>query len=243
MALMVILLGIINSPALATPNLSLPVIIRIIQPAQIPDGIGIFVHFDRYSMEDFNKQLEIDGLDAIHWDYNLSLEGYYYQLSDSIGFERNRAIWGIEYLSASASGNSNNTIIKWSLPVMGFYFGGLILSKEEKPKGHFYGRVQAGFYWLLSDKLKVTDRPGYLEVTGQTFGGTIGLGWIKEPLCIEIGYRVLNFTDVDQKGSQGFVDGPPPNGQPVPSGPFPYELEYSGPMIKIGFNTGLIKKN
>ncbi|MDI6735222.1 MAG: hypothetical protein QME42_03350 [bacterium] len=160
-------------------------------------------------------------------------------------YKQFQVIYGVEYFQAGTKDIFDSTIVKWTLPVTGVYFGGQYYFGKLKD---IYVRVLLGEYYLgeyhsflEKANLKVTNRPGYLDVTGETFGGMIGIGWIKEPFDISAGYRLLNFTSATQEGKDGFTDRV--NGQPIPRGAFPNDLDYSGFIVKIGLKFDFIKFN
>ncbi|MBU0700994.1 hypothetical protein KKE26_06855 [bacterium] len=227
-----VILGII-SPSLvrAGGNSSIGEILLSIQPIQKPDGGGMFIGLNTYDMEDFNDKLNKEGLKPIASGVDFAIEGYYDLPPKNSLYKQFQAIWGTEYLSAGTKETFDSTIVKWTLPILGAYFGSQYYCTDSKD---VYVRLQLGEYFLFLEKanLKVTDRPGYLEVTGKTFGGMIGMGWTEEPFDISVSYRLLNFTTATQEEKDGFIDRV--SGQPIPRGPLPNDLDYSGFIFKIG---------
>lgn len=225
-----IILGIIFPSLVKAENLPILEILKSIQPFQRPDGMGMFVGWNTYKMEDFNNKLDKEGLSPIANGVGLEIEAYYNLPPESFLYKQFQAIWGAEYLSAGTKETFDSTIVKWTLSVLGPYFGGQYYCGNSRD---IYVRLQLGKYFLLEKaNLKVTDRPGYLEVTGETFGGMLGIGWKKEPFDISMGYRLLNFTAATQEGKDGFIDRV--GGQPIPRGPLPNDLDYSGFTLKVG---------
>lgn len=209
-------------------------------------GFRLWIGYNWYKMEDFNDKLSSEGNKTIDAGVNLGIEADVVdlplsslipQLPGSI-----KVPLGIEYLSASSktthTAAGGSATVNWELPVVGVYIAPTI-SFSEKPKWLYLRPVGVGYYTLgrvLDAKLTVTDRPGRLEVSGESIGilSQIGMkhSWNGFTVFVEGGYRWLKFTDVSQEPKDGFTV--TPGGPFVQPGNLPQTLDYSGFVIKGG---------
>lgn len=148
---------------------------------------------------------------------------------------------GLTYLGASSTTThaigTDAATVKWNLPVIGFIFAPEVSGSGKK---HFWSfrPVGIGYYdmgHILRSRLSVSDRPGFLEITGGGVGfeSVLGFAWKpgKAAAGLELGYRYLKLSDVTRTPREGFTS-TPGGSVPGPSS-LPQDLDYSGPLVRL----------
>lgn len=204
--------------------------------------LKIWAGYNWYKMGDFNNKLRSEGNETIDGGVNVGIEVNMVDLPIPKLFISIKTPLGIEYLGASSktthTGAGGFATVNWELPVVGVYIAPEI-SFFEKSTWLYLRPIGVGYYNLgdIADaKLTVTDRPGRLEVSGNSVGilSQIGMKYSKNTFTIfvEGGYRLLKFTDVSQQPKDGFTV--TPSGPLVQPGNLPQTLDYSGFIVKAG---------
>lgn len=211
-----------------------------------PKRFRLFIGYGSYSLDDFNDKMRAEGNEEISGGLNVGLE-FFSEIELKVPVAGEPTFFlptiGVEYLEASSTtshpSGSGRTTVDWELAVLGFY-----VAPEFALKAYpwlYLRPVGVGYYTLgqlLDAGLTVSDRPGELEVSGTTVGGfgEIGFKWKSDGVALSLlgGYRILNFTDVTRKPTDGFTA--VPGGPSIAPSALPEDLDFSGPFLKLGLS-------
>lgn len=208
--------------------------------------LRVWIGYNRYKMEEFNKKLTNENNKPIKSGINAGIELNIKEfLIPKLGI-RLKAPICIEYMNATSITThtypGGSVTVDWKIPVVGVYVAPTILFK--KVKGFYLRPIGIGYYNLgdlFKARLIVTDRPGRLELSGDSVGilSQIGMKYSSNEFTffIEGGYRWLEFTDVFQEPKDNFPESA--GGPPVQPGYLQGNLDYSGIVIKVGIGVRL----
>lgn len=222
--------------------------------------VKLWAGYNWYKMDTFNDKLEHEKNKGIDGGFAGGLELTHQKLSKEIPIigqvSLTLPILGIEYLNASSEtthtfftseGKSFFVTAKWELPVLGVYIAPELNLYKQDSIQMYFRPIGIGYYRLgelFKAKLTVSDRPGSLEFSGDSFGflSQLGIKYVFEEkdekndfgyeLFTEVGYRYLKFSDVSLKTNGDFTE--TYNGHPVKAGVLTESLDYSGFILKGG---------
>lgn len=213
------------------------------------NNLRIWIGYNQYKMEEFNEKLSNENNKPIKSGINAGIELNIIEfLIPKLGI-RLKAPFSIEYMNATSITThtfpEGSVSVDWKIPVVGVYVAPSILFK--KVKGFYLRPIGIGYYNLgdlFKARLIVTDRPGRLELSGDSIGflSQIGMKYSSNEFAIfvEGGYRWLEFTDVFQEPKDNF---PETVGGPLVQPGFLQEnLDYSGIFIKVGIEIRLASR-
>lgn len=208
--------------------------------------IRAYIGYNRYEMKEFNEKLIEEDNNPIKGGGNVGLEFSPIEVevpkSTPLigGWLIKLPMVGAEYLTANSNtthrgDDGTSATVNWNLPVVGIYVAPII-SFSKKSNWFYLRPVGIGYYTLLNAKLTVSDRPGWLEISGETVGtlSQVGVQYLfdKFAVFIEGGWRWLKFTDVFQDPKDDFPA--EYGGPPVEAGNLPQPLDYSGVIVRLG---------
>jgi hypothetical protein len=201
--------------------------------------IQLWIGYNQYKMAEFSNKLRLENNEPINNGIDVGLEINAVEFT-VLGLKIGAPI-GVEYLGAESKTEhaySGGTVtVDWKLPVCGLYIAPELSIKNV---GGLYLRpLGVGYYTLgkiFQSRLIVTDRPGRLEASSNTFGifGSIGMKYSVDTVDIfaEAGYRWIDFSNIFLDPKDGFTEST--NGPLVQPGYSKEAIDYSGFIIKIG---------
>ena len=193
-----------------------------------------------YRMGEFNTKLAAENNQPIDKGLNAGVE--FNAIDLPLAQLKFNIPVGFEFLDAASKTThefSNGSVtVNWTVPVVGVYFAPEITSS--KPGWQPFVRpISVGLYDLgkiIPARLTVSDRSGSLDVSGRQVGvgSYAGVRYARGSFIgiFEIGYRRLQFSNVNQKPRGGFPD--PAGGSPIPESSLRETLDYSGFVARVG---------
>jgi len=204
--------------------------------------LALWIGLADYSMTEFNGKIVGEGFSSVGNGINMGIEVSPAHISlpkirnISVGF---LPVVVVEHLWAAA----DRTYVpkqEWNLSVVGISFAprlqfsqaGFLNWLDVRPIGLGYYRLGG----LSAAKLTAASVSGELRLSGDALGLLTQLRLVVpgvENLTVQLGYRWLEFTDVTQESSGGWMP-------LIDSGtPFPESIDYSGLIVSLGIKVEL----